>query len=301
MRSTLGSASIVWFSLLQACSALVDPDPSRLGGRAGPVPGDTTLAADGSVADDVTLPHDEADADDVPLADDVGVGVADDVPLTADGGVADDVALTVDAAVPCTAPRVTCGTFCLDLATDVTSCGTCGLACAPGQGCVLGVCACAPTDPACGRRGLTDPTACGPAAERCRRGKLCIDGECRCRPPLSPVGDECVDLATDPDHCGTPRARCDDAVCAMGRCVEDCPDGTRDCHDACVDLRRDSLNCGECGRGCRATEACQDGACRDVELARGCASCPCDVCRGGVCCLLPRYDVPYCLDADRCP
>jgi len=292
MRSTLGSASIAWFSLLQACSALVDPDPSRLGGRAGAVPNDTTLAADGSVADDVTLTHDEAGPEDVTLPADAAILLPPDAALL----------LPPDAAVLCHAPRTTCGTFCLDLTNDVTSCGACGHACAPGQACVLGVCACAPTDAGCGTRGLTDPTACGPASERCRRGRLCIDGECRCRPPLSPVGDECVDLETDPDHCGMPRARCDDAVCALGRCVEDCPDGTRECHDACVDLRRDPLNCGGCGRGCRATEACQDGDCRDVALAPGCASCPCEACEDdSVCCLLPRYDSPYCLDAERCP
>lgn len=251
MRSTVLSLSFT-LSVLTACSAVVSPDPLRLGGQ--------------------------------------------------DGSIADDVALAADGALLCPGPLVACGSRCLDLSSDVTSCGACDRACGPGQACISGTCACAPTDPACGAaRGLSDPTSCGPASVRCRDDQLCLDGACRCRPPLGSVGDACVDLASDPSHCGMPGVRCSGGVCAMGRCVGGCPDGTRECDGACVDLRRDPLHCGECGRACRATEACQDGDCRDVRVASGCASCPCDACRGDVCCMLPRYDVPYCLDADRCP
>ena len=220
----------------------------------------------------------------------------------ADGSVVTDVTLADDGPTPCPMPLVACGSRCLDLSGDVTSCGACGRACAAGQACISGSCACPPGDPACGStRGLTDPGACGPASARCRADQLCIDGACRCRPPLGSVGDACVDLETDPENCGMPGMQCRGGVCAMGRCVPGCPDGTRECDNACVNLRSDPLHCGECGRACRNTEACQDGDCRDVEVAAGCVSCPCEACRGNQCCTLPGYGVPYCLDADRCP
>jgi hypothetical protein len=148
--------------------------------------------------------------------------------------------------------------------------------------------------------GLTDPSACGPSRVRCADARLCIADRCVCRPPLTDVGGACVDLATDPQNCGMPGNVCR-GVCAMGVCAGACPDGTRECDGACVNLRRDPLNCGECGRACRANEACQDGSCRDIEIATGCTSCPCTSCRGLLCCMVPRFEVPYCLEADRCP
>lgn len=220
--------------------------------------------------------------------------------LAGDASVRDDVSLVPGGTCP--SPLVSCGSRCIDLSSDPASCGACGRGCAAGQACISGSCACRSGDPTCGPTGgLTDPTACGSASVRCRNDQLCIDGACRCRPPLSSSGDACVDLASDPANCGMPGVRCGGGVCAAGHCVGGCPDGTRECDGACVDLRRDPLHCGECGRACRATEACEDGDCRDVEIATGCTSCPCDACRGNVCCVLPRYDVPYCLDADRCP
>ena len=149
--------------------------------------------------------------------------------------------------------------------------------------------------------GLGDPNACGPSRTTCSSDRLCVGGSCQCRPPLTDVGGRCIDLQTDPDNCGMPGNRCGGRVCALGSCVNACPDGTRECDNACVNVRTDPLNCGECGRTCRATQACQGGECRDVSVAPGCTSCPCDACRGSTCCTLPVFGVPYCLDAERCP
>ncbi len=212
-----------------------------------------------------------------------------------DGGSLD----RVDGAAPCPTTLVACGARCVDLSSDPLSCGRCDRACGPGESCVSGTCACAPGDPRCG--GLTDPASCGPSRTRCGGGQLCVGGACVCRPPLTLVGGACVDLATDASNCGVPGTSCGGDVCAAGRCIPRCPDATRECDGACVDTRRDPLNCGDCGQRCNGTEACQDGNCRDVQIAAGCTSCPCDACRGLQCCTLPVFEVPYCLEADRCP
>ena len=206
-----------------------------------------------------------------------------------------------DASAPCGAGTIVCGASCVDPSSDPTACGGCGRACGAGQSCVSGACACPAGDPACGPRELGDPSRCGPTGTRCRDDQLCISGSCQCRPPLEAVGGRCVDLASDPENCGTPGTRCGDGVCSMGACRGACADRTRDCDGACVDLRSDPLHCGECGRACGADEACQSGECRDASPATGCVTCPCPRCGGGACCILPRFDVPYCLDAERCP
>lgn len=251
--SQLRFSSLALALTLGACSAVVSPDPTRLGG-----------------------------------GHDAGAGALDA-----------RLDPTLDAACP--GSLVACGGRCVDTTRDPSACGGCGRACGAGRECVASACVCPPSDPACAPvTGLGDPSRCGPSAVRCRDDQLCVSGACTCRPPLVAVGDRCLDLLTDPDNCGMPGMRCG-GVCAMGRCLDGCPDGTRSCDDACVDLRTDPTNCGECGRACRANEACQGGECRDVSLAIGCTSCPCEACRGSACCVLPRLELPYCLDADRCP
>ncbi len=116
----------------------------------------------------------------------------------------------------------------------------------------------------------------------CDSGSLCLDGACVPRVCLSALPE-----------------------CAAGAIIRCAPDGvgttTETCDGACVDLRSDPLHCGECGRACGADEACQSGECRDASPATGCVTCPCSRCAGGACCILPRLEVQYCLDAERCP
>jgi hypothetical protein len=69
----------------------------------------------------------------------------------------------------CSAPPcalTVCGAECVDVHADARNCGACGIACAPGNLCVGGLCA-----PAC----RTGQTTCGTA---------------------------CVDTTNSPDHCG---------------------------------------------------------------------------------------------------
>ena len=112
---------------------------------------------------------------------------------------------------------------------------------------------------------------------------------------LSLCAGRCVEVATDPEHCGACGHACGGAegpVCAGGECVERCADGLSDCGGACVDLSSSVLHCAACGHPCSlfgAESACEDGtcaltACRPgfVDLdGRGSNGCECVVSRGG--------------------
>ena len=254
------------------CSAVISPDLGRLGTDGGPGSDSNVVAIDSG-----------------------RIGVD-----TGQIGV-DTGQIGVDTGAGCTPLQVDCGGVCVDFATDAMHCGSCTNACAVGMMCNGGRCGgvCAPGDPTC--VGFGNPVDCGPSHAVCVTGQLCVGGACVCRPPLTPLGGACIDLATDPQNCGTPGMVCADA-CTGGMCVGACPDGTRDCDGACVRTQSDTLNCGACGNACSARQICQGGDCRDVTPARGCTSCPCADCGGGRrCCTLPRLMIPYCLDADVCP
>jgi hypothetical protein len=76
-------------------------------------------------------------------------------------------------------------------------------------------------------------------------------------------GDACVDLESDPQHCGTCDNACPGGVsCSAGSCV--CPDGHEPCEDACVDTQSDPQNCGGCGSGCEPGQVCWMGVCADA-------------------------------------
>jgi hypothetical protein len=86
-----------------------------------------------------------------------------------------------------------CAGRCVQLASDDANCGACGHACAPGGGCVDGVC----------------------ASPRCPAG-------------LAPCGSRCVDLANDPASCGACGASCPGwDGCNGGQCIPACPFAVR--------------------------------------------------------------------------
>ena len=95
-------------------------------------------------------------------------------------------------------------------------------------------------------------------------GQACPQGQTRC-------GDSCVDLQSDPVHCGQCGLPCASELgagaCIDGTCA--CSPGTTRCDDVCVNTDRDPLNCGGCGSECTNSEECFDGAC-----AQGETDCP---------------------------
>ncbi|MGB1700856.1 MAG: MXAN_6577-like cysteine-rich protein, partial [Nannocystaceae bacterium] len=76
-------------------------------------------------------------------------------------------------------------------------------------------------------------------------------------------GDVCVDLTSDPIHCGECDLACPPGVgCEQGVCV--CPDGQTACGEACVNTLGDVNHCGGCGNVCADGKVCYLGLCADT-------------------------------------
>jgi hypothetical protein len=73
------------------------------------------------------------------------------------------------------------------------------------------------------------------------------------------VGDLCIDLTTDPAHCG----ECENACPATSSCIDGtctCPRSESICNASCVDLTSDPANCGACETDC-GDLFCLEGGC----------------------------------------
>ncbi len=109
---------------------------------------------------------------------------------------------------------------------------------------------------------------------------VCLEGRCV---PAEPGGScalpddcglgetncdgDCVDLDTDPEHCGACYTECDPGEdCAGGdcRCGSEpaCAAGWACCAEACVDTDTDPAHCGGCTMACEPGEVCIGGDCR---------------------------------------
>lgn len=126
-----------------------------------------------------------------------------------------------------------------------------------------------------------------------------------CPAPAEPCDGLCVDLASDPAHCGACGRSCPAGqACYASQCRPLCDEGQTVCDGACVDAQADPNNCGGCGLQCPdelvcAAGSCQpacpsgqtacDGACVDLALDTAhCGACddPCDPsqsCEAGAC------------------
>jgi hypothetical protein len=178
-----------------------------------------------------------------------------------------------------------CNGTCADLRADPQHCGACDLACASGQVCAAGVCACPSNESLCGSPPACVDTAsnashCGGCGQACPSGFVCAGGACRCPPDLARCGSSaaCIDLQTDPNHCGTCDTACPSGACVAGHCAP-CAAGTTMCPgDArCVDLSADTFHCGTCDIACPAGLVCRLGHCGcppgQVLLGRVCMAC----------------------------
>ncbi len=73
----------------------------------------------------------------------------------------------------------------------------------------------------------------------------------------------CVDLQTDPSHCGACGKVCPSgAACAAGACA--CSESLTACDETCVDTTSDPMNCGTCGNACDVGKVCNGSACNDT-------------------------------------
>lgn len=175
-----------------------------------------------------------------------------------------------DAGLVCPGVLVACLGECVDLASDLDSCGTCGLSCSPGQFCASGRCTdTCPLD-ICGDECVSlesSPIHCGACGVSCGATGFCRDGACvdTCPVPLVRCDGACVDPGVDPRHCGACGRACDaDLVCGAGACILECPSGTTDCASSCVNTEMNDANCGACGMRCASDSVCRGARCVPV-------------------------------------
>jgi hypothetical protein len=93
-------------------------------------------------------------------------------------------------------------------------------------------------------------------------------GQCgfQCSGGLQRCDQACVDIKTDPAHCGgcgkgCPAIEGGTSRCQNGQCGVMCDAGLSQCGGACVDTASDAKNCGKCGKKCPGLKACVLGLC----------------------------------------
>lgn len=81
-----------------------------------------------------------------------------------------------------------------------------------------------------------------------------------CPSTLSECGGACLDLASDPSHCGACTTDCGSGgFCSGASCG--CMSGLMACGGTCTDTQGDAMHCGSCTTACRAGQICANGTC----------------------------------------
>ncbi len=98
-------------------------------------------------------------------------------------------------------------------------------------------------------------------------GTVCNSPHTTCSANDSSSQAICVDLQSDPAHCGACSTACGAGEACIGGVCQ-CPPNTKSCGGACVVTNSDSKNCGDCNISCGALEQgaaplCQEGKCVD--------------------------------------
>lgn len=136
-------------------------------------------------------------------------------------------------------------------------------------------------------------TACSPSPSTGMPGCMCgLEGQCAFDETCAegPTGFFCVNVRTDPMHCGEighacgQGETCNGGVCQCGG-SDPCGEGQSCCGGACIPTDADDSNCGGCGVTCGADETCRSGMCicGEGEGARACVGFS-DTSLGELCC-----------------
>jgi hypothetical protein len=157
---------------------------------------------------------------------------------------------------------------------DPKNCGACGHACAPGEGCVSGMCGCPDGKTYCQGCSLTHPQSC---VDLDKDDLNCGGCNVLCsRAPSFPGA--CAPLPTNTRYgCGA--GQCQTLKCVSGEadCNHDLSLGCSS--DGCeTDVKTDPKNCGSCGNACAPGQECRDDGngpqCLAPCEASGKAQCP---------------------------
>lgn len=211
----------------------------------------------------------------------------------------------------CYSPFECCGGICAATMSDSSHCGGCNIACPPIENgtssCIGGMCftTCdvgfVDCFGSCLQLGtMTDCSFCGDACvEPPTNGSGFCAGGCGivCDAGYAQCAEiQCLDITSDPDHCGescvvcaSPAFGSGEAVCNDGQCGVSCSDGYAECSPGqCVDVLSDPDHCGELCHPCYAAPSGTGRA----------------ICTGGVCgveCYFGTYECTSgdCVDIDR--
>ena len=130
----------------------------------------------------------------------------------------------------CSAPRMTCGTSCIDITGDVFNCGACGRRCGDGQTCTASQCVGGtPTCPSpmrlCATRCIdvsSDPANCGTCGRVCASGTTCTGGICAAIATGIAASGSCSGTTCGPAG----ELQCATALAGGGFCTAFCNTGT---------------------------------------------------------------------------
>lgn len=146
------------------------------------------------------------------------------------------------AAPTCPAGDSCCSSFCVNTASDSSSCGACGRACSSAN----------VTTPGCNNK------LCAP---------VCASGWADCNHPVAPNADDgCETHIYDPAHCGA----CGAAACSLANATADCPAGSctvKTCtagHFDCNAKASDGCECAGTDLGGTAGGCCTGGKCQSA-------------------------------------
>lgn len=188
----------------------------------------------------------------------------------------------------CRPGTVVCAGRCVDLSSDVRSCGACGLECAEGERCAEGRCALGPTDagPSDDAPWLVDAAGDAgiPTRDASSDAGPGLDAE---GPPRD--GGIGADGSSDGGHDGDGATSLDAGGGLDGGNTPPCDLGELECADLCVDVRTDPTSCGACGVRCAAAQFCEAGVCVDdcgpgtTRCGRACISLDSDPDNCGAC------------------
>jgi hypothetical protein len=207
----------------------------------------------------------------------------------------------------CDTGDVSCGGSCVDVSTDSSNCGQCGVTCAATQSCCNYVCV----------EVSSDSENCGSCGNKClggAKGQTCLNSVCTCMTgeTLCSSAGGCIDTATNENNCGACQKVCStNEGCTGGKCTcmapyTSCPSGSG---SVCTNTSSDSSHCGSCGTVCSGGRQCGGSPpscqcptgttyCPGTETCAsfstdplncgGCGTvCASNVCQNGTCCVLP--------------
>jgi len=169
----------------------------------------------------------------------------------------------------CAAGQTTCGSQCVNAASDPQNCGGCGVICTAGKTCQSGACQCAAGLLNCNGNCISQDAAnCGACGNACPTGQVCNGGTCAssCTAPATMCGmGACVNTnGNDPLNCGGCGIACGTgAACNAGACGCSVA-GQMLCNGACVDTNTSTRNCGTCNHSCENGQTCTSGVCTGI-------------------------------------